>query len=791
MGAPEHLLAKSRHRTYGDLSLEQHLADTEEAAREIFDPSQRAAQNFLRFFRLDPKQDGELFLTSLRVAALFHDVGKANAHFYGCVARTTTDVQAVRHEHFSGLVLCLPEVKAWLSKSAALDYDAICASVLSHHLKVEKPGNHEWAWCQPRRLGEVALYLQHEEIQRTLARVAQIAALPAPPTLPSAAWSADASAWESVLRCGLRDARSFSDRLMDANEGDAAARRARQRVLAVKAALIAADGVASASFREGLSIRQWVQGTLHSAPLSRDEVYRKVIDPRTREVSLRNGKVVEEFRWHNFQIGAGEEPRRTLLLAGCGAGKTLAAWRWIATQCERRPVGRVIFLYPTRGTATEGFKDYVGWAPETEAALVHGTAGYELQTIRENPSEATRGKRFDQDETAQRLFALGHWSRRFFSATVDQFLSFIEHGYASMCLLPVLADAVIVLDEVHSYDGRMFENTLSFAKAFDVPVLAMTATLPPSRRASLEAQGFAVYPRAEHETQLEDLAEQEKHPRYDVSIVADADAAMAACETGYAKGQRVLWVVNTVARAQALAAKLKRHFGVDVLCYHSRFKLGDRQRAHRAVIEQFKTATGACLAVTTQVCEMSLDLDADVLVSELAPLSAVVQRMGRANRHLRRGREFRAQVVLYPPERAVPYANEEIAATRAAFATLGDGVATVSQRALSELLVKFAPYEATRDGAGKFLSSGWFAVPGSLRDEDDFTRPCVLDTEVALVVEQLKARESIDELTLPVPKKRVVPDELACRAGLPPWLGVARAADYDEWLGFMANAEGA
>ena len=49
---------------------------------------------------------------------------------------------------------------------------------------------------------------------------------------------------------------------------------------------------------------------------------------------------------------------------------------------------RVIFLYPTRATATEGFKDYVAWAPEADAGLIHGTAAYELDGMFANPATA-------------------------------------------------------------------------------------------------------------------------------------------------------------------------------------------------------------------------------------------------------------------------------------------------------------------------------------------------------------------------------------------------------------------
>ena len=262
-----------------------------------------------------------------------------------------------------------------------------------------------------------------------------------------------------------------------------AAPEARERLalhLAVKAGVIVADSVASAMVREGKSITEWIDGVAHAPALARDAVARDIIDPRIAEIS--RSRV---FKPHRFQDGAAGIGRRGLLLAACGAGKTLAAWRWANAVARTEAIGRVIFLYPTRGTATEGFRDYVAHAPEGDAALVHGTSEYELRGMQTNPPASLEGKDFIPDEAEARLFALGLWSKRYFSATVDQFLSFIEHGYGGLCLLPALADAAIVFDEVHSYDRQMWNALISFLRNFDVPVLCMTATLPPTRRAEL------------------------------------------------------------------------------------------------------------------------------------------------------------------------------------------------------------------------------------------------------------------------------------------------------------------
>ena len=201
----------------------------------------------------------------------------------------------------------------------------------------------------------------------------------------------------------------------------------------------------------------------------------------------------------------------------------------------------------------------------------------------------------------------------------------MEHHYTSLCLLPVLADSAVIIDEVHSFDQRMFKNLLAFLRAFDVPVLCMTATLPPTRRQALADAGLKVYPNLEDLGVLASLEEQEKHPRYRHRLLSDAREALQQAITAYRTGQRVLWVVNTVQRCQQTAILLERELEkalqikVKVLSYHSRFRLCDCQHVHGETVAAFQQDGEAVIAVTTQVCEMSLDLDADVLITEVDP----------------------------------------------------------------------------------------------------------------------------------------------------------------------------
>ena len=176
----------------------------------------------------------------------------------------------------------------------------------------------------------------------------------------------------------------------------------------------------------------------------------------------------------------------------------------------------------------------------------------------------------------------------------------MQQSYRSVCLLPLLADSVVVIDEVHSFDKSLFSVLKRFLQHFDVPVLCMTASLPAVRRNELAQEcGLHIFP--EEENCFDDLDAIANMPRYRVQHLESAEEAETIALQAFKSGKRVLWVVNTVSRCQEIARRLQ------ALCYHGRFRLKDRKNQHERVIRAFGNDQTAVLAVTTQVCEMSLE----------------------------------------------------------------------------------------------------------------------------------------------------------------------------------------
>lgn len=737
--AKSHSLANA-----GSCTLLQHSRDVLRCADSIFSKPTRLRRNWQRFFQLTSYQY-EQFVLNLRVAALLHDIGKANQEFLTAISSNVFYTQAFRHEHVSALLLFFPEMRSWLSSEQAKErgvvFDVIVAAVLSHHLKAtlrsdeNSRTNTRWFSCMRDLQSQtVSTYFRHSDIRHLLEQVRMTIGLSAsPPDLPEHPLG-NVPPYSSIYAEAVRQAERLRVRIPLESEQN-------KLLIAVKAALVISDAAGSGIVRVGKKIETWIEEVLHSPSITSDAIKSSILEPRSSQIE---SKFDKPFEFRPFQKNIGSHGSRVLLLASCAAGKTLAAWKWVEQTCKEHEVGKVLFLYPTRGTATEGFKDYVGWAPETQIGLDHGTSQYELESMQNTPPESLRDKNITRSAEEEKLYALGMWGRRYLSATVDQFLGFMEFQHGSLCKLPMLADAAVIIDEVHSFDPVMFQSLLGFLKHFDLPVLCMTATLPSSRRAQLETEGRLKVYTADEDEKLRELSYRPRYLHRRLSSFKDA-MEIATKSTN----KRLLWVVNTVDRCQAIADQLEQRRGGSVLSYHSRFTLHDRQLVHDKTVASFQQTEQFAIAVTTQVCEMSLDLDAEILITEDSPVTSLVQRMGRANRHVA---YEHAEVYTYSPGSSLPYNEQEMKEAQAFLAEIGDQ--PVSQAELAERLLIYSTQIIKASDTTRFITSGYFAVPGSFRDAEEYARPCILDCPNTLVhVEQLiKNRKPIDGFIVNVPR---------------------------------------
>lgn len=686
----------------------------------------RLAVRWMRFFGL-PAKLFDVFCLNCIAACGLHDLGKANQGFQDAVIGAR-NAQAIRHEHLSALLLAGPAFQHWFDSVADLHFNVVASAVLSHHLKADS----SLFPVRPNPDLRHVRVLRHAVADVTELTCSTVGAPPLDCSSITELWNLESGAYMDLVEDVRHRLIQFKKQL----RRDVSSSRL---LMAVRTALIVADSGGSALMREHKDLELWLNTAFDESQLiGGSYIESQIISRRISQIT----NAGQTFRPNSFQDAAEDLGDRALLLAPCGSGKTLAAWRWIKAHLQRNPKRRALFLYPTRGTATEGFRDYVSWAPETDAALVHGTAAYELEGMFQDAEEERSGRDYT---TEDRLFAVGYWPRRIFSATVHQFLGFMQNVYRSTCLVPAIADSIVVIDEVHSFDRNLFSALKLFLKNFNLPVLCMTASLPLTRIADLEECGLEVFP--QDPSQFEELQESADMPRYRVRVVEGPKEAASIVETNRSSERRTLWVVNQVQRCQELAREL------GALCYHGRFKLEDRRNRHAQVIKSFQQTETGALAVTTQVCEMSLDLDAQVLISETAPITSLIQRMGRCNRRAKPGDSNVGEVFLYRPEKNIPYRQEELQGLNEFLEAL-DGK-EVSQSFLQQLLEEFGPREVEVERYSSFLECGPWAVAReeSLVEEQDWTVQTILDADVEQYLTLRRARRPTEGLILPCPRR--------------------------------------
>lgn len=248
--------------------------------------------------------------------------------------------------------------------------------------------------------------------------------------------------------------------------------------------------------------------------------------------------------------------------------------------------------------------------------------------------------------------------------TLDQLLmAAMPFKHQSLRLLGLNAK-VLILDEVHAYDGymvRLLEGLLTFHAAQGGSAIILSATLPYSLRSKLlrafqkgtngtlpELDPDAQYPWFSH------LTSQSLHESYTptrpevarevaVAWLTDVQQAVELIERVVSAGQCICWIRNTVDEATAVYRLLQARGSIppeNLLLFHSRFAFADRMSIENQALDWFgkesttETRRGKVL-IATQVIEQSLDIDLDAMISDLAPVDLLIQRAGRLQRHQR------------------------------------------------------------------------------------------------------------------------------------------------------------
>lgn len=370
-------------------------------------------------------------------------------------------------------------------------------------------------------------------------------------------------------------------------------------------------------------------------------------------------------------------PQIHLLEDVTGAGKTEAALmlthRLMAGGCAD---GFFIAL-PTMATANAMYGRIAAsyarlFADPTSLVLAHGQRRlvdeFAATVLPATPTEHDARQLDDTASARCSAWLADHNKRALLSpagvGTIDQVLLAVLHSKHQSLRLLGLVRKVLVIDEVHACDVYMqgvLEVLLAFHARAGGSAVLLSATLPQRMKQGLLAafaSGLAL--RAPVATEAgyplvtswsgqapEALAQQVVATRPDVqrrvNVRSSSDEAEveATIRQALAAGECVCWVRNTVADALAAFQRFQPQLPAgDLLLFHARFTLRDRLDMEEQVLARFGKHSSAGqragrLLIATQVVEQSLDVDFDLLVSDLAPIDRLIQRAGRLRRHRR------------------------------------------------------------------------------------------------------------------------------------------------------------
>jgi CRISPR-associated endonuclease/helicase Cas3 len=177
-----------------------------------------------------------------------------------------------------------------------------------------------------------------------------------------------------------------------------------------------------------------------------------------------------------------------------------------------------------------------------------------------------------------------------------------------------------------------------------------------------------------------------------------------------------------------------------------------------------------------------LDLDADVLITEQAPITSLVQRFGRANRHATAEQNRPAQIHVYPPPKLSPYTEQDFKGVAEFLDTVAG---KTSQVYLAASLAKYSPRERSASQESAFVKSSYWAVAEDFRATDDYSRSAILNKDINIVKERIEEKKPIDGFILPIPKRYGIRHTVERDLGwLPKYLEIADHNLYSTERGF-------
>lgn len=300
-----------------------------------------------------------------------------------------------------------------------------------------------------------------------------------------------------------------------------------------------------------------------------------------------------------------------VMIAPTGSGKTEAALLWLHGE-------KGFYTLPLKVSSNAIYKRIREYYQYEDVALLHSDSMNSYLEAAEDDIESgykhyEQAKRFSYPLTV---------------CTVDQLFRFVYKALGTEIFAATLKYSKIIIDEIQSYSPRIVAALifgLSEIKRMGGKFAIITATFPPVLQYFMKKSGLL----QDKDYVWHDFSEDATVIRHRLKIVEGDFNIEEIAEA--AKIKKVLVICNTVSKAQSVYKELREE-GLEPGLLHSRFIRAHRDILEKRIMEFSADETKTGIWVTTQIVEASLDIDFDILHTEMCTADSLLQRMGRCNR---------------------------------------------------------------------------------------------------------------------------------------------------------------
>ncbi len=346
----------------------------------------------------------------------------------------------------------------------------------------------------------------------------------------------------------------------------------------------------------------------------------------------------------DFQEELADCTQSVLVEIPTGEGKTEGSLLWAIRNIYNDNT-KIIYTLPTQTTSNKLYERVQNFFDKNECGLIHSNAKIFLEKEYERDNGVV-DKQFDSNFLVSKSF-----NKPITVSTIDSLLKyFINIGRFNIATKNFL-NSVIIIDEVHSYDFKLMgflKRFLELCYEYDVRVCLMSASIPNKIKELLNIKDYPVI------TQ-NDLFKKKANEirKMDCELDDDFDFIFEKFE----ESKNILIIRNTVKSATDTYKYFKDTFSLDdeeIVLYHSTFKKMDKQKKEDLIFEKLASKKPFIL-VATQIVEVSLDIDFDVMFTDNAPIDSLIQRFGRVNR--KKNGNNKGEVYIYKYSKSYPYRN--------------------------------------------------------------------------------------------------------------------------------------